>query len=211
MADKKENEIYMLSYTKDGAQEIIPCVLVRSRRRTFGISVGEDGDVTLRLPLRAGSAQAKRMAEEKKDWIYEKVMQQRERAKKRREHERQMEEKYTPAQRQALEKRYRQAAREYIPKRVSYYAQMLGVTYGTIRIAQQKTRWGSCSSSGTLSFHWKLMLAPPRVLDYVVVHELCHRKEMNHSPRFWALVEEILPDYKELRKWLAEHGSTLDV
>ena len=79
------------------------------------------------------------------------------------------------------------------------------------RIAGQKTRWGSCSSNKTLSFNWKLMLAPPKVLDYVVVHEICHLREMNHSPRFWALVESLMPDYKQQRKWLKENGHTLEL
>ena len=86
---------------------------------------------------------------------------------------------------------------------------MLGVTYGKISIRDQKTRWGSCSSEGNLSFNWRLILAPPDVLDYVVIHELCHRKEMNHSKEFWALVESLMPEYKERRKWLRENGNNL--
>ena len=94
---------------------------------------------------------------------------------------------------------------------MAYYAQLLGVTYATISIRDQKTRWGSCSSKGNLSFSWRLILAPPKVLDYVVVHELCHRKEMNHSPRFWVLVESMIPDYKTHRKWLKENGEKLTI
>lgn len=117
----------------------------------------------------------------------------------------------TPIQRQALEARYRQAAKEYFPARVSYYEKIIGVTHNVIHIRDQKTRWGSCSSKGNLNFNWRLMLAPPRVLDYVVVHELCHRKEMNHSKAFWNAVETVLPDYKELRKWLRDNGNTLSL
>ncbi len=115
----------------------------------------------------------------------------------------------TPVQRNALEARYRQAARNYFPKRVAFYETILGVTHGTITIRDQKTRWGSCSSKGNLNFNWRLMLAPPRILDYVVVHELCHRIEMNHSKAFWDAVETVLPDYRELRKWLKDNGRTL--
>ena len=115
----------------------------------------------------------------------------------------------TPVQRNALEARYHQAARNYFPKRVAYYETILGVTHGTITIRDQKTRWGSCSSKGNLNFNWRLMLAPPRILDYVVVHELCHRIEMNHSKAFWDAVETVLPDYRELRKWLKDNGRTL--
>jgi len=83
------------------------------------------------------------------------------------------------------------------------------VTYGRITIRNQKTRWGSCSSKGNLNFNCLLMLAPPEVLDYVVVHELCHRMEMNHSKRFWSLVETVLPDYREQEKWLKGEGAVL--
>lgn len=115
----------------------------------------------------------------------------------------------TAQQKQALEKRFRQAAAEYIPARVTYYHQFTGGSFQRITIRAQKTRWGSCSSRGTLSFNWRLMLAPPRVLDYVVVHELCHLKHMDHSRNFWNAVAEIMPDYKEHKKWLKENGARL--
>ena len=78
--------------------------------------------------------------------------------------------------------------------------------YGRISVRQQKTRWGSCSVRGNLNFNWKLALMPEEILDYVVVHELAHRVEMNHSPRFWAVVETVLPDWRERRRWLKQHG-----
>ena len=92
------------------------------------------------------------------------------------------------------------------PVRGSYYLRNIGVDYGIITIREQKTRWGSCTSEGNLNFNWLLMLAPPEILDYVVVHELCHRKEMNHSAAFWREVEHILPDYRERKKWLKDNG-----
>ena len=115
----------------------------------------------------------------------------------------------TPQQEAALEKRYREAAREYFPKRVAYYQARMGGTYERIVIREQKTRWGSCSSRGTLSFNWRLMLAPPAVLDYVVVHELAHLQQMNHSKRFWDVVAQVMPDYKVYRNWLKENGMRL--
>lgn len=93
-------------------------------------------------------------------------------------------------------------AREVIARRTAYFADVMGVDYGRITIREQKTRWGSCSSAGNLNFNWKLILLPPEVLDYVVVHELAHRREMNHSENFWKIVEQVLPDYKECRKML---------
>ena len=100
-------------------------------------------------------------------------------------------------------------ALEIIPTRVEYFAKIIGVTYGNITIRNQKTRWGSCSSKGNLNFNCLLMLAPPEVLDYVVVHELCHRKQMNHSKAFWSEVEKVFPDYKKSIKWLKEEGSQI--
>ena len=102
-----------------------------------------------------------------------------------------------------------QKAKDIIPKKVHFYASKMGVTYGRITIRCQRTRWGSCSSKGNLNFNCLLALVPPEVLDYVVVHELCHRKELNHSARFWNEVERILPDYKTRRSWLKERGSGL--
>ena len=93
-----------------------------------------------------------------------------------------------------------------IPERVKHFAPIIGVTYGRITIRHQKTRWGSCSSSGNLNFNCMLMATTPELIDYVVVHELCHRKQMNHSPSFWAEVEKVLPNYKELRKELRQYS-----
>lgn len=101
------------------------------------------------------------------------------------------------------------AAKEHIPERVAYFAPAVGVKYGKITIRKQRSRWGSCSSAGNLSFNALLMLAPPEVLDGVVVHELCHIKQMNHSAAFYREVSRILPDYKERNKWLKENGHTL--
>lgn len=99
-------------------------------------------------------------------------------------------------------------AKRYIPERVAYWADIIGVTYGRISIRQQKTRWGSCSGEGNLNFNCLLMQMPKEIIDYVIVHELCHRKQMNHSKLFWAEVAKILPDYKERRKALKEYRIT---
>lgn len=105
--------------------------------------------------------------------------------------------------------RYIQIARDIITQKTAYYAALMHVTYGRISIREQKTRWGSCSGKGNLNFNWRLILAPENVLNYVVVHELAHRKEMNHSPAFYAVVQSILPDYKTAKEWLRNNGQTL--
>lgn len=112
---------------------------------------------------------------------------------------------------EVMDRRYRQAARDYFTKRCAYYRQFTGGSYTRITIRNQKTRWGSCSSTGTLSFNYRLMFAPPRVLDYVVVHELCHLTHMNHSRDFWNLVASVMPDYKQYKVWLKEHGQELNI
>jgi predicted metal-dependent hydrolase len=103
----------------------------------------------------------------------------------------------------------RRAARELVAVVAEEEAGFLGVAFRRIVIRDQRTRWGSCSPSGTLSFNWRLVLAPFEVLDYVVVHELCHLREPNHSPRFWRLVEERRPGWRIQRAWLREHGAEL--
>lgn len=103
----------------------------------------------------------------------------------------------------------RRAARELVAMVVDEEARALGVTYRRIEIRDQRTRWGSCSPRGTLSFNWRLALAPFEVLDYVVVHELCHLRQPNHSPRFWSLVAARRPDWRAQRAWLREFGPEL--
>jgi predicted metal-dependent hydrolase len=103
----------------------------------------------------------------------------------------------------------RRAARELVAMLVDEEAPEIGVEPKRIHIRDQRSRWGSCSTRGTLSFNWRLVLAPFEVLDYVVVHELCHLREPNHSRRFWKLVEARRPDWREQRDWLHEHGPEL--
>ena len=105
--------------------------------------------------------------------------------------------------------RYIKIARDIFTQKTAYYASILNVTYGRITIREQKTRWGSCSSEGNLNFNWRLIFAPEEVLDYIVVHELAHRREMNHSQAFYAIVKSILPDYKKSQKWLRDNGRSL--
>jgi len=104
---------------------------------------------------------------------------------------------------------YKAIARKEIPRRVQHFQERLGLSPRRVSVREQKRRWGSCSSKGSLNFNWRLMLAPPEVMDYVIVHELCHLKELNHSTRFWAHVGQVLPNYSVCKIWLRENGSGL--
>ena len=94
---------------------------------------------------------------------------------------------------------------------MNVYAPRIGVSYGRVAIRDQRSRWGSCSAKGNLNFNWKLIMAPPEALTYVVIHELCHLIEFNHSPRFWALVQAQMPEYEIWKKWLKQHGGELTI
>jgi hypothetical protein len=111
--------------------------------------------------------------------------------------------------RAAIEGWYRRQARHVFAERAAHWNTQFGYNYGRIAIRDQKSRWGSCSRQGNLNFNWRLLLAPLVVLDYIVIHELAHLKEGNHSPRFWALVAEQCPDYRDQRAWLRQHGPEL--
>ena len=108
-----------------------------------------------------------------------------------------------------LEWWYRQQAEKLIKKRVDELCPQLGITYGRLTVRGAKTRWGSCSQKGNINFNWKLMMAPEPVIDYVIVHELAHLKEMNHSKNFWKLVAEHCPQWRKHRKWLKDHEAEL--
>ncbi len=93
--------------------------------------------------------------------------------------------------------------------RAEYWAPFLGVSFKRVSVKDQRTVWGSCTRAGNLNFNWRLSLAPDEVLDYLVIHELAHRAEMNHSRRFWAIVERVCPDHRHHRRWLRKHGAAL--
>jgi predicted metal-dependent hydrolase len=110
---------------------------------------------------------------------------------------------------EAIERWYRRQAREEIAPRMDAAAAAVGRPYRSLAIRAQKTRWGSCSSTGAMSFNWRLLLAPEPVLDYVVWHEACHLVHMDHSARFWGTVARHCPGYEQPRRWLRRHGATL--
>ena len=175
--------------------------LIRSKRKTIGIQV-KDGAVIVRAPMRSSLREINAFVEKSAGWIGKHLRLQEE-MKARQEAEGLP--KLTEGELQELA---REAAR-VIPLRAAYYARLLGVTYGKITIRRQRTRWGSCSAKGNLSFNCLLCLAPPGVLDAVVVHELCHRLEMNHSKRFYEAVRSVYPEYDREHGWLKKHGREL--
>lgn len=180
----------------------IQITVIRSNRRTIAIQVNPDLTVTVRAPRCATQREIDRILREKQPWIQKHMEQMKE---KRAQYDAMEMDGLTDAECRQL----KQKAQAYIPERVEYFANIMGVDYGRITIRKQKTRWGSCSVKGNLNFNCLLMLAPPEVIDYVVIHELCHRKEMNHSRAFWREVEKVMPDYKKSVLWLKDQGSML--
>ena len=172
--------------------------VIRSRRKTISLELRDEKVLRIRAPYRLPVSAIERFLADKKDW----VLAAEERIRSRQASPDAFQDPLTAADVERLRKQ----AKKYIPERVAFYAPKVGVSYGRIAIRAQKTRFGSCSTKGNLNFNCVLMRMPPEIVDYVVVHELCHRKEMNHSHAFWAEVEKVLPEYRKARKWLKENG-----
>lgn len=174
--------------------------VIRSSRRTIALEITRKGEVVVRAPYWAMDEDIRRFVNDKQEWILSHLQAV---ARKKKEAV-----KVPKMTQEELDELFEKAMK-YLPGRVRFYAEKIGVTYGRITIRNQKTRWGSCSQKGNLNFNCLLMLTPPEVIDYVVVHELCHRKEMNHSAEFWQEVERILPGYRDQEKWLKVNGPVL--
>ena len=165
----------------------------RAKRWTIDLPWGEPARLT--VPVRMPDAEVDRVLHAHRDWIAAERRRQRPRLGLDR--------------RVISELEGRRAARELVAMLADEESEALGVEVTRIRIRDQRTRWGSCSPNGHLAFNWRLVLAPLEVLDYVVVHEVCHLREANHSRRFWQLVESRRPRWRDQRDWLAEHGPEL--
>ena len=181
-------------------------VLIRSDRRSFAIEIGRDKKIKVRVPRRASKAQIEGLLKEKQDWILRTLDKIDKRNAIEKSEENQIE-KLEPEEVKKLKKE----ARNHLASLTEYWAEKIGVSYGRISIRGQKTRWGSCSSKGNLNYNYLLMLCPDDVIEYVVIHELCHRIYMNHSKRFWEKIEEFCPNYRQARKWLKQNGNSLIV
>ena len=170
--------------------------VIRCRRKTIGIRIDDGGRITVRAPLRTSEAEIRRVLDSKKTWIEKTLEKVSARAQVPKLSEGELEDLV-------------KLGRKVIAARVAEWARQTGVTYGRVTVKKQKTLWGSCSAKGNLNFNCLLLRCPEDVMDYVIVHELCHRRELNHSPRFWAEVERILPEYRKPLKWLKTEGQAL--
>ncbi|MBR5742107.1 MAG: M48 family metallopeptidase [Firmicutes bacterium] len=167
----------------------IPYRLIRSNRRTLAIEVRPDGDVIVRAPFIMPRFVVESFVAQREAWIRKSLAKYAERPSE-------------PELTKEETERLRKLAKAYIPPRIEYYANLMGVRPTAVRYTSAKTRWGSCSPKNSLAFSVRLMRKPPEAIDYVVVHELAHIREHNHSKRFWAIVAKYMPDWRERRKLL---------
>ena len=174
----------------------ISYTIIRSSRKTISIVIKPSGEVEVRCPRRCGKREIEAFVVSKADWIRKHLE-----AIARRP-------QCPMLSSEELQDLAKQAAEE-LSEKVRHFADIMGVSVGRITIRCQKTRWGSCSAKGNLNFNCLLMLCLEAVRDYVVIHELCHRKHLNHSADFWAEVERYCPDYRIHRKWLKDNGAAL--
>jgi predicted metal-dependent hydrolase len=174
--------------------------VIRSARKTLALQVTRDMRVVVRAPFWVSGKEIERFVSEKSAWISEKLAQMSLCAEKTKDAP-----KFTKGEIADMTKK----AREVITERLSFFAVRMGVKYGKVTVRHQTSRYGSCSSKGNLSFNCVLVLCPDWILDYVVVHELCHLKQMNHSAAFWAEVGALMPNYREAREWLKQNGGVL--
>jgi predicted metal-dependent hydrolase len=215
--------------------------IIRSRRRTISLEVTKEATLIVRAPLRAPVQVIDRFIREKQDWIEKKLAEARSRPEAPHRTFTNGElflflgktyplevlpesdagislgekiyvgESRLPECRDLLRAWYAQRAMEIFPARVAGFAAILDYRPKKIRVSDTRRRWASCSTSGTLSFCWRLILAPPEVIDYVIVHELVHMRQPDHSPRFWEKVGQAMPRYKEHREWLRTHERMLEL
>ncbi len=170
--------------------------IIRSARRTLSVEITKDCAVVVRAPFWVSKNTIQSFVNEKEAWIISKLNKMQ---------ELHCIQRFTQDEIKLLAEQ----AVEVLPNIVKFYSEKIGVTYGRITVRNQRTRWGSCSSKGNLNFNCLLMLCPQEVMHYVIIHELCHLKELNHSKAFWALVEKHCPNYKQCKKWLKDEGAFL--
>ena len=171
--------------------------VIRSGRKTVSIQV-KPNEVIIRAPMRMKEKEIEKFVESKRNWIEKHLKSLSEKQKALENIEPYSDEEISS---------FIKKAKEIIPKKAEFYAEKIGVTYNRITIRCQRTRWGSCSSKGNLNFNCLLVLLPDEIIDSVIVHELCHRKHMNHSAKFYEEVEKVFPEYRKCHEWLNRNGS----
>ncbi len=176
--------------------------IIKSSRKTIVVEIKPDLRVIVRAPLKMKDKNIHDFVNQKSDWIKKNIE-----IMKARNATKEQDKLPTFTEKEITELTIQ--AKAYLPFRVEHFAKIMGMKYGKITIRHQISRWGSCSSKGNLNFNCLLMLCPENVRDYVIIHELCHLKELNHSPRFWAEVERYCPGYKVCKEWLKANGSVL--
>ena len=171
--------------------------VIKSKRKTVSIQV-KPNEVIVRAPTRMKQNEIEKFVETKRNWIEKHLQSVSEKQKLL-----QNTEPYTEEEIRSFVAK----AKEFISQKVEFFADRIGVTYNKITIRCQRTRWGSCSSKGNLNFNCLLVLLSDEVVDSVIVHELCHRKYMNHSAKFYEEVEKFFPEYKLCHTWLKQNGN----
>lgn len=177
-------------------KEEIEVEIIRSKRRSMAIQIRTDGSVVVRVPMHASDRAIKRFVSAHARWIADNRGQMFERRKKLADNP------YDIPAWESLSAADKKIAKQKIMEHVDYYARRMEIDYGSISMRNQKSRWGSCSSKGNLNFNYRLAYLPEELLDYVVVHELAHRRHMDHSAAFWEEVETYYPSYKKCRQML---------
>ena len=213
----------------------------RSRRKTISLIVNENAELIIRAPLKVSIDYINKVVELKKKWILKKKEEQKERYVEPKTYQEGAKMLYLGNEidlvvipnaifavkyednvmkissdcinhaKEYLELWYKKQAKSYLVKRLHSLAIQHNFVVNNVRISTADKRWGSCSGKSNINLSYKLIMAPPSVIDYVIIHELAHTREMNHSANFWAIVESIMPSYKQERLWLKQNGKKLDL
>jgi predicted metal-dependent hydrolase len=176
-------------------------IIKKSFRKTISLSIENDGVVLVRAPSFLTKAQIEKFIKEKDQWLRKSLKK----IKERKEKAQRFNELIDPNK----IKDYRERARTLLTDRTDYFAEKYNLDYSRLRISSAKTRWGSCNHQNGLNLNWKILFAPPQVQDYLVAHELAHTVHRNHQQKFWRLVENMHPQYKESRRWLKQNSHLL--
>lgn len=175
--------------------QVIPYTLRRRRfSRSIRFSVYADGRLVVTAPMLVGKRTIERMIEEKAAWIIEKLKLADSRVPK-----------VSTAESRVLYLKHKGEALKLAKERLEHFNQMYGLQWNRVTIKNSRTRWGSCSGKGNLNFNYKIALLPIELADYIIVHELCHLAQMNHSSKFWLLVAQTIPDYSVRRRAIRKH------